>query len=100
VRIEAEDRAGLERLLRYCARPPFALERLEALGEDRLVITVGRPVTRPPPYRSRRAELPHRAPQSYSLRTWQHGASAQKLWQIRGRGSLKTFTSSTKPCQL
>jgi hypothetical protein len=28
VRIEAQDRAGLERLLRYCARPPFALERL------------------------------------------------------------------------
>ena len=31
VRIEAADRAGLERLLRYCARPPFALERLELL---------------------------------------------------------------------
>ena len=24
VRFEAPDRAGLERLLRYCARPPFA----------------------------------------------------------------------------
>jgi hypothetical protein len=32
-------------------------------------ITVGRPVTRPPPYRSPHAELPHGAPQSYSLRT-------------------------------
>ena len=30
VRIPPWDRAGLERLLRYCARPPFALERLEA----------------------------------------------------------------------
>jgi hypothetical protein len=29
VRVEARDRAGLERLLRYCARPPFALERLQ-----------------------------------------------------------------------
>ena len=28
VRIEALDRAGLERLLRYCARPPFARDRL------------------------------------------------------------------------
>ena len=28
VRIEATDRDGLERLIRYCARPPFALERL------------------------------------------------------------------------
>jgi len=27
VRIEATDRAGRERLLRYCARPPFALDR-------------------------------------------------------------------------
>ncbi len=30
VRIEGEDRASVERLLRYCARPPFALERLHA----------------------------------------------------------------------
>ncbi len=26
--IEAHDRAALERLLRYCARPPFSMERL------------------------------------------------------------------------
>ena len=26
--IGSDDRAGLERLLRYCARPPFAMERL------------------------------------------------------------------------
>jgi hypothetical protein len=32
VRIEATDRAGLERLLRYCARPPFALERLHLVA--------------------------------------------------------------------
>jgi len=29
VLIEAIDRAGLERLLRYCARPPFAMDRLK-----------------------------------------------------------------------
>ncbi len=29
VRVEGWDRAGRERLLRYCARPPFALERLD-----------------------------------------------------------------------
>jgi Putative transposase len=29
VRIEGADQAGLERLLRYCARPPFALEHLK-----------------------------------------------------------------------
>ena len=32
--IEAKDRAGLERLLRYCARPPFALERLRQRGAE------------------------------------------------------------------
>ena len=32
VRIEAPDRAGLERVIRYCARPPFALERLHLVG--------------------------------------------------------------------
>ena len=34
VRIEADDREGLERLLRYCARPPLAAGRLE-WGEKR-----------------------------------------------------------------
>jgi hypothetical protein len=37
VRIEAADRAGRERLLRYCARPPFALERLRELDPQRLL---------------------------------------------------------------
>jgi len=32
--IEAQDRAGLERLLRYCARPPFAMERLRKQGAN------------------------------------------------------------------
>ncbi len=34
VRIKADDRAGLERFLRYCAHPPFALERLEAIDSS------------------------------------------------------------------
>jgi len=34
VLIEATDRAGLERLLRYCARPPFAIDRLKQRGAD------------------------------------------------------------------
>lgn len=37
VRIEAKDRAGRERLLRYCARPPLALDRLRELDPERLV---------------------------------------------------------------
>ena len=32
--IEAHDRAALERLLRYCARPPFAMDRLRKEGAD------------------------------------------------------------------
>ncbi len=34
VRVEARDRPGLERLLRSCARPPFALERLAWTEEN------------------------------------------------------------------
>jgi hypothetical protein len=37
VRIEANDRTGLERLLRYCARPVFALERLRQIDAEHLV---------------------------------------------------------------
>ena len=36
VRIEADDRSGLERLLRYCARPVFALERLRQIDPEHL----------------------------------------------------------------
>ena len=31
-RLGQQDRAGIERLVRYCARPPFALERLHTLA--------------------------------------------------------------------
>ena len=34
VLIEADDRAALERLLRYCARPPFAMDRLRKEGDE------------------------------------------------------------------
>jgi hypothetical protein len=34
VRVEGDDRAGIERLVRYCARSPLALERLHALGDS------------------------------------------------------------------
>ena len=43
VRIEGPDRAGLERLLRYCARPPFALERLEQTSHDELIYRFDKP---------------------------------------------------------
>ena len=33
----ARDRPGLERLLRYCARPPFALERLQQRDAEHLL---------------------------------------------------------------
>ena len=59
VRIEGEDRAGVERLLRYCARSPFALERLYAPGR---IVSLASPesrlVYRPPkPASDGRTEL-------------------------------------------
>ena len=37
MRIEADDDEGRERLIRYCARPCFALERLVVVDGRRLV---------------------------------------------------------------
>ena len=46
VQVEADDRAGLERLLRYCARPIFSMERLTWVAEDhnRLVYRLPKPM--------------------------------------------------------
>ena len=59
VRIEGEDRAGLERLVRYCARGPLALERLHApAGIETLSSPDARLVYRlPEPDRHGRHEL-------------------------------------------
>jgi hypothetical protein len=43
VRIEGRDKDRLERRPRYGARPPFALERLEPSGADRLVYHLPKP---------------------------------------------------------
>ncbi len=44
VRIEAKDRAGLERLLRYCARPVFASQRLSWAREgEKLLYQLPKP---------------------------------------------------------
>ncbi len=41
--IDGADRTALERLLRYCARPVFALERLEQLRDDQLIYRFPKP---------------------------------------------------------
>ncbi|MGH8474533.1 MAG: transposase [Methylococcales bacterium] len=38
VRVAARDRAGLERLLRYCARPVFASARIQWIETDRWLV--------------------------------------------------------------
>ena len=42
-RVSAHDRQGLERLLRYCARPPFAADRLEEIDAQRLIYHLLKP---------------------------------------------------------
>jgi hypothetical protein len=44
VRIEEDDREGLERLLRYCARPPFALERIEETESGTIIYHLPEPL--------------------------------------------------------
>lgn len=41
--IEGHDRPGLERLLRYGARPPFALERIERIDDQRILYHLPKP---------------------------------------------------------
>jgi hypothetical protein len=43
VTIECWDRHGLERLVRYCARPPLAQERLGRLNDELLVYRLRKP---------------------------------------------------------
>ena len=43
VRIEADDRVGRERLLRYCMRAPLSLERLSVLRDGRIAYKLQRP---------------------------------------------------------
>ncbi len=43
VSIEAADRAGLERLLRYCTRPEFSLERLREINPEHMVYPSPKP---------------------------------------------------------
>ena len=43
VAVPARDRQRLERLARYCARPPIAMERLEPLADGRLLYRFKRP---------------------------------------------------------
>ena len=43
VRIEGADLAGRERLLRYCARPPFALDHLHQHDAEHLVYHIAKP---------------------------------------------------------
>ncbi len=43
VRIADDARAGLEQLLRYCARPAFALKRLTQVNPDRVIYRLPKP---------------------------------------------------------
>jgi hypothetical protein len=43
VRIDAEDDEGLERLVRYGARPPLALDRIEELKDGRIAYAMKTP---------------------------------------------------------
>ena len=43
VLVQEWDRGGLERLCRYCARPTFALERLERIDENTIVYRLKKP---------------------------------------------------------
>lgn len=43
VRVDEDDDEGRERLVRYCARPPFALERIEPMKDGRIAYRMKTP---------------------------------------------------------
>jgi Putative transposase/Transposase zinc-binding domain len=43
VTVRAGDREGLEKLCRYCARPPFSLERMSLLADGRIAYRLRKP---------------------------------------------------------
>ncbi len=49
-RIHENDREGLERLLRYCARPPFALERIKKRTDGTLICPLNKPSPKAPTF--------------------------------------------------
>ena len=96
VRDQVLAKQGSGAQVRYrAARPSEPPARLPtpAPAPRRGAIAVGRPVTRPPPHRSRRAELPHRALRSDSLSHaayLQEPASLPRGFSVRrGRSILK-----------
>lgn len=60
-----------------------------------LSIAVGRPVARPPPHRSRRADFPHRALQGDSLCTRRHQPQSMRPSSLVPTGRLASWPSST-----
>jgi hypothetical protein len=75
VRVESWDRFGLERLLRYCARPTFAEGRLSLAGPDTVVYTLPGPdhqgrssLTLTPPELIQRLSVPFPPPRKHRHR--------------------------------
>ena len=92
--IEGEARAGVERLLRYCARPPFALERLYAPGG---IVSLTPPESRLGPqsdleshdrtsakqcWIARCGWVPRRVPRGYALRALPEFIQKMAPWTI------------------
>ena len=77
VRIEAADRARRERLLRYCARPPFALERLQQRDAEHLL------------YKASKT-----GPGGSGLQLLPHNCSTASPLSFRRRGFIGTVTTA------
>src|SRR5215468_723359 len=101
VRIEADDDVGRERLVRYCTRPPFALDRIEVLKDGRIVYRVKTPrrgrthrVMTPMDFMARLAAL---VPPAYVPMVRYHGVFASRsTW--RSLVTPKPPPPTAKPC--
>ena len=111
VRIERDDDEGRERLVRYCARPAFALDRIEPMKDGRVAYRMKTPrrgsthrVMTPMEFMARIAIL---VPPPYFPLTRYHGVfAARSAWRSLvtpkpppGAVLRRDKTKSCKPCK-
>jgi hypothetical protein len=105
VRSEGHDRPGMERLLRYCARPPFARERIERSEQERILYHLPKP-TPEGQIRLRRSPLEligclaaltpaAPPPRLWRARTQRQAAPGRDRDGLRGQGDRRGW----HPCQ-
>jgi hypothetical protein len=101
LKLATNDRARLERLLRCCARPPFALECLERMADDALIYRFDKPQ---PDWRTQLRHTPLELTERLALipppRIQHHGSGLNSRHRITAFGRGVRTTQCRKVAEL